>query len=84
MDDLIDEIFAGFFRWIGYILADLFFGYICFWTGWPFCKIITVGRYPRSRKNEYFAKGHSSDTLSSMLGLFVWTFVGIYFLGGFN
>jgi hypothetical protein len=84
MDELIGEIFKGFFRGIGYILAELFFGYICYWTGWPFCKIISMGRYPKASKNKHFAADQSSDVWCSLLGLFILLFAGLYFLGAFN
>jgi hypothetical protein len=84
MEELIGEIFKGFFRGIGYILAELFFGFVCYWTGWPFCKIITMGRYPKASKREYFEGEQSSDVWCSLLGLCIWLFAGLYFLGAFN
>ena len=53
MDDLGEEIGRGFFRAIGYFLAEIFFGTICYWVGWPICKIITLGKYPASQQVVY-------------------------------
>lgn len=84
MDEIIGEIFKGFLRGIGYILAEVFFGFICYWTGWPFCKIITLGKYPKAPNNNYLEKEGSSEVWCSLLGLSIWLFLGLYFLGAFS
>lgn len=53
MDDILGEIGKGFLRAMGYILADIFFGTICYWVGWPICKLITLGKYPSSTQVVY-------------------------------
>ena len=53
MDDFVGEVSRGFFRFIGYILAEIFFATICYWVGWPICKLITFGKYPSSRQIVY-------------------------------
>ncbi|MBE1300153.1 MAG: hypothetical protein GJ680_09635 [Alteromonadaceae bacterium] len=83
MEDILGEIGKGFFRGIGYILADLFFWFICYWTGWPFCKIITFGRYPKPKRNNYWGEEESSGVWCALLGLTIWIGVGLYFLGVF-
>lgn len=60
MDDLISEIFKGFFRVIGYILAEIFFGTVCYWVGWPICKLVTLGKYPSSQQVVYLGGSNSN------------------------
>lgn len=73
MDELIGEIGRGFLRGIGYILAEIFFGTICYWTGWPICKLITLGRYPSPKQTVYLDSynGNSHGFWCSATGLVV-------------
>ncbi|UUT22120.1 MULTISPECIES: hypothetical protein [Pseudomonas] len=43
MSDLISFV-AGV---IGDLLSRFFLGPIFFWIGWPFAKLLSLGRYPR-------------------------------------
>ena len=45
MEDVVSEVSNGFFRALGYLLADVFFWTVCYWTGWPVCKVVSLGRY---------------------------------------
>ncbi len=60
MDDLIAEIVKGFFRAIGHLIAEIFFGTICYWLGWPICKLATFGKYPSSRQ-AFYLQGYNSS-----------------------
>jgi hypothetical protein len=53
MDDILGEIGKGFLRGLGYLLAEIFFGTICYWVGWPICKLLTLGKYPVSNQLVY-------------------------------
>ena len=81
MEDILGEIGKGFLRGIGYILADIFFWFICYWTGWPLCKIITFGHYPKPKRTNYWGEEENSGVLCALLGLTIWIIVGLYFLG---
>ena len=86
MDDLIGEIIKGFFRAIGYILAELFFGTICYWTGWPICKLVTFGKYPSSTQVVYLESYERSNQgfWCSSVGLIVLIVCGLYAGGLFD
>lgn len=43
----MEEILALGVRALGYVLVELFFGTLCYWTGWPWVKLFTLGKYPR-------------------------------------
>ncbi len=85
MDDILGEIGKGFLRGLGYIIAEIFFKTLCFWIGWPFCKVLTFGKYPRPQRNsDYWAEERSSDVMCSLLGLTVLIVIGLYLLGIFK
>tara|TARA_R110002074_G_scaffold40995_1_gene109173 strand:+ start:605 stop:865 length:261 start_codon:yes stop_codon:yes gene_type:complete len=86
MDDLLEYIGKGFFRGIGYILAEIFFGTICYWVGWPICKILTLGKYPSSSQTVYFEEygTRNKGFWCSSVGLLVIIIVGLYFMGQFS
>lgn len=83
MDDLIGEIGRGFLRGIGYILAEIFFGTICYWIGWPICKILTFGRYPSSKQIVYLDdyNGRNQGFWCSAVGLIVLIIVSLVVTG---
>lgn len=33
---------------VGHLLKQLLFSFVCFWPGWLVVKLLTLGRYPRS------------------------------------
>ncbi len=80
MEDLIGEIFKGLFRAIGYILAEIFFGTFCYWTGWPICKLVTFGKYPSSKQLVYLESYDRSNQgfWCSAVGLIVLIVCGLY------
>jgi len=86
MDDLVGEIGKGFLRGVGYILAEIFFGTICYWVGWPICKVVTLGKYPASSNTVYLDdySGDRSGFWCSGVGFLTIFFVGLYFLGLFS
>ena len=60
MEEILGEIGKGFFRGIGYILAEIFFWTICYWVGWPICKVLTLGSYPRKSNSMFLdEQGHN-------------------------
>ncbi len=84
MDDLIGEIVKGFFRGIGYILAEIFFGTICYWIGWPLCKFITAGKYPSSKQVVYLEDYSGRNGFwCSAIGFSVLVVIGLYLAGQF-
>lgn len=87
MDNLMEDIVRGFLRGVGYILADIFFRILCYWIGWPICKIITLGKYPCSNHTMYIDDGGAgfyNNIWCSIAGLLAIVFVGLYFAGQFS
>ena len=83
MDDLIGDIGKGFFRAIGYILAEIFFRTICYWVGWPVCKLVTLGCYPSSKQFVYLEdyNGNHYGFWCSAVGLVVLIMAGCFCAG---
>lgn len=83
MEDIFSEIGKGFFRCLGYIIAEVFFGTICFWVGWPICKTVTLGKYPDSGQAIYYGDNDNrrEGFWCSFTGLIVLIFGGLYFTG---
>ena len=86
MDDFGDEIGRGFFRLIGYILAEIFFGTICYWVGWPICKILSFGKYPASQQVVYLDNysGRREGFWCSAIGLVVIIATCVFLVGHFG
>lgn len=86
MESLIEEIAKGFVRGIGYILAELFFGAICYWVGWPICKVLTLGKYPTGSNVVYLDEGgpRNNNFWCSGVGLIALILIGLFASGFFN
>jgi len=86
MDGLIEEVAKGFLRGIGYILVEILFGTVCYWVGWPICKIVTVGKYPSSDQIVYLDNGYnrSKGFWCSGVGFLVILFTALFFAGLFS
>ncbi|MDK2594007.1 hypothetical protein [Pseudoalteromonas obscura] len=80
MEDVLSEIAKGVFRAIGYILADVFYGTVCYWIGWPICKLITAGEYPKDKQAVYFEGESSSGYWCSAIGLITIILVALYLI----
>jgi hypothetical protein len=84
MEDILGEIAKGFFRGLGYIIAEIFFWFVCYWIGWPICKLLTLGAYPKPQKNMYLGDTTHSGVWCPIVGLIVVLVTALYFLGVFS
>ncbi len=86
MDGFFEEIGRGGFRGIGYILAEIFFRTICYWVGWPICKLVTLGKYPSASKMIYLDEHRSraGGAWCAVVGLLALIVLALYFLGQFS
>ena len=85
---MIEEVVAqagkGFFRGFGFVIAELVFWRLCYVIGWPVCKILTLGQYPKKveRERAIFRqeKAHTGFTCAAT-GLLILLILGIIFSG---
>jgi len=83
MDELIEEIGKGFLRGVGYLLVEILYGTICYWVGWPICRVLTLGRYPRDREQPLPEKWNAESFLCSSVGFIVLIVVALYLVDAF-
>jgi len=86
VDNLFEEVAKGFFKGIGYLLAEIFFGTVCYWIGWPICKVITLGKYPSPNHVVYLddSADRQNDFWCAAVGLLVIIIIGLYLAGQFS
>lgn len=61
MDELVEGVGKGFFRFLKWIIIDAFIEFFVYGYGWLILKIITLGKYPKPN--------HNNDTLCCIVGL---------------
>lgn len=75
----MDGILELTLRMLGYLLAEIVFGTLFYWLGWPWVKLLSLGKYPQqrwcigTRENTYVAcvgVGISVLALMAALGQF--------------
>lgn len=79
MEDLFGEIGKGCLRAIGYLIAEIFYRTICYWVGWPICKILTLGKYPKIKTTSYLENRVNSGFWCSAVGLITLIVALLYF-----
>ena len=77
---MIDETGGGFLKLIWSVVWEFFFGTLCYFIGWPVCKLITLGRYPPSESSIDNAYSRQKEGLPCTLVGFV-TLVTIIVFG---
>ncbi|MFP8966004.1 hypothetical protein ACKC9G_05445 [Pokkaliibacter sp. CJK22405] len=46
LGEALEGLLGGVGRAVGWIIFEFFFWTVCYWVGWPICRILTWGRYP--------------------------------------
>jgi len=84
VEDILEEIGKGFLRGIGYIIAEILFGTVCYWVGWPICRAFTLGRYPRTRKQLLPDNWDMESFFCSTVGLVAIITLSLYLVRAFS
>ena len=84
MEDVVSEVSNGFFRALGYLLADVFFWTVCYWTGWPVCKLVSLGRYPGKATFFQVRNHYDKRFWCAFTGLVVWVLLALVCRGLFG
>lgn len=85
MDDILNDVGKGIFRIFGFILAELFFGTVCYWIGFLICKVVTLGGYPMDNSFVFLELNdvYSEGFWCSVAGFITIIFSVLYFTGQF-
>ena len=84
MDDIASEIGKGLLRAIGSIFIDLIFNFIFYYIGWPICKIVSLGSYPKKTPQDLLHTSTRQGLACSFVGMLVVVIIGLYFCGQFD
>lgn len=72
IDDVFDVFGKGFLRLLLFIVYELLFQIVLYFIGWPFVKLMTLGKYPKGLKEE-------SYEFTSFIGLLIVICVALFF-----
>lgn len=69
MDEFLSAIGKALLRIIGQVFVEILFDFVCYWVGWPICKIMTLGEYPGSKRsaNDHWCSAVGLVTLAILL-----------------
>ncbi|QTH62643.1 hypothetical protein J1N51_07580 [Psychrosphaera ytuae] len=70
MEDLADSFFKGIARAIGWLFVDLIFNFVFYYIGWPICKLVSFGKYPKPVNYDYLHTENRQGLLCSFVGFF--------------
>ena len=85
MEDFIAEIGKGIFRMLAYFFAEIIFGTVFYWIGFPICKVFSLGRYPCSGELTLLLDdSEQSNVWCSITGLLAVILSVFYFTGQFT
>jgi hypothetical protein len=65
---IVGEVAKGLFRAAGYLIIELFFWTVCYWVGWPICKAVTFGGYPKQNNLRRSESGSGRESEGQMFG----------------
>lgn len=63
----MDQLLSLVVRLLADIVGDFLLGTLCYWLGWPWVKLLTLGRYPRHG----WRSGHREEIWVQCVGLLV-------------
>jgi hypothetical protein len=84
VEDVLEEIGKGFLRAVGWIFAEILFGTVCYWIGWPVCRAFTLGAYPRGRKQVLPDSWDAESYICSSVGFLLLLALALHFAGAFS
>ncbi len=84
MEDIVSEIGKGFLRGLGYLLIEVLFNFVFYYIGWPVCKILSFGAYPKKSSYDRLHTETRQGLLCSFVGFLLVVVIGLYFSGQFN
>lgn len=71
MDGVIEGLVKVFLRAVVYVVGQIIFEGIFYYSGWPFVKIMTLGRYPKGRTRHGWKSESYEGIWTSCVGVMV-------------
>lgn len=84
IEQVVTEVGKGLFRGVGYLVAELVFWRICYGIGWPICKVLSFGYYPKRKHQEraLFRDEHTNKGFTcSVVGMLTLVIIGLFLTG---
>ena len=76
----MEELLSLAARFFGYLITEILLGTFFYAIGWPFVKIVTLGKYP---KNEWLS-GSKNEAYVCCVGIFAFALLLMTALGQFS
>ena len=83
MEDIVAEIGKGFLRGLGYLLIEVIFNFVFYYIGWPACKILSLGAYPKKLSRDQLYTETRQGVLCSFVGFLVVAILILFLCGQF-
>ena len=83
MDDIVESIFKSVLRLFGYVARLLVwlilegFEEIAWYIGWPICRLLTFGRFPKEFINQHKQATNLTNFLVSVVGFVSLVLIGV-------
>ncbi len=71
MDELFESLLKGIARAIGWFVADFLFNFIFYYIGWPVCKVLSLGKYPKPVTYDYLHTENRQGLFCSFIGFLI-------------
>jgi hypothetical protein len=78
MDSVLEELAKGFFRVLAFLVVEIVFGKVCYFLGWPVCKLLSFGKYPSANQMVPSESNAKQSYWCSFAGLVVLLAVIVY------
>ncbi len=76
----MDELLSLALRFLGYFITEILFGTFFYAIGWPFVKVATLGKYPKSE----WLSGSTKEAYVCCVGIVIFAIALMAVLGQFN
>ena len=76
----MEELLSLALRFLGYLITEILLGTFFYAIGWPFVKVATLGKYPKSE----WLSGPTKEAYVCCVGIVIFAIALMAVLGQFN
>ncbi|MGR2741005.1 hypothetical protein ACUY1T_21365 [Billgrantia sp. Q4P2] len=80
MDGVFEALVKAFLRAVVYIVGQIIFEVIFYYVGWPFVKVMTLGRYPKGHARNGWKSESYEGIWTSCVGVMVIAIGAVFFV----